>query len=332
MKGEFEWIKKLAEILPPASARVEVGIGDDTAVLKPISGKLLVTVDTLVEGVHFDFAFCTPQEVGKKALAVNLSDIAAMGGTPRAALVSLGVSKTTSINECQLIYEGLSEEAKKYGVDIVGGNISQSPERLFLSITLLGEAEGAVIKRRGAKPGDLIFVTGTLGESAAGLALLRKSGRKAISNFPNLTSRYLKPEARCEWGQGLAQFQGITSLIDISDGLSSELWHLSEASKSAFFIKEAALIASDELSLVSKLTETPVLQYQLDGGGDYELLGTCSPERFDSLRTLAKKVQVPLSEIGKVEEGEGVFLISKNGSRQSIFPSGWNHLPTNKPK
>lgn len=326
MNGEFELIKKLSKILPPVSLRVETGIGDDTAVLKPLSKPLLYTVDTLVEGIHFDFSFCTPHEVGKKALAVNLSDIAAMGGTPRSAIVALGISKKTTDSQCEELYEGLAEEAKKFEVDIVGGNISQSPERFFISISLLGEAEGTVLRRKGAKPGDLIFVTGFLGEAAAGLDLLKEIGRNAIVDFPSLAGRYLQPEARCGLGQAMGKFKGITSLIDISDGLSSELWHLSEASRAAFTINEEALAPSSELTRSCQLTSRSALHYQLNGGGDYELLGTCSSGSLETLQSLAKKYQVPLVEIGTVSEGNGVFFVSLAGVQQPLSSGGWNHL------
>jgi len=326
MTGEFELIKKLSRILPPVSKRIETGIGDDTAVLKPVLGRILFTVDTLVEGIHFDFSFCTPKEVGEKALAVNVSDIVAMGGTPRAAVVALGISGQTTEEQCKEIYRGLTEAAKKYQVDVVGGNISQSPERFFISISLLGESEGAVLGRHGAKPGDLVFVTGFVGEASAGLALLKKEGRKVISEFPGLTERYLKPDVHCELGRELAQSKGVTSLIDISDGLSSELCHLSEASRVSIAVREEALISSSELERASQMTEKPLLEYQLAGGDDYELLGTCSPEGFEKLKKLAGRLHVPISEIGKVEEGEGAFFLPKTGPKRGIQPLGWNHF------
>lgn len=327
MNQEFQLIDRLSKKLPTVSNRVVLGVGDDAAVLKPPTGKLLLTVDALVEGIHFDFKFCEPSEVGRKALAVNESDIVAMGGKASAALVSLGVSNHVPESVLEQIYEGMADYAREQSIDVVGGNITLSPERLMLSVSLLGECLGEPITRSGACPGDIVFLSGPVGESAAGLALLKKKGRAVRSIFPNLTAHYLTPKARTDLVEILVRGNRVSSLIDISDGLSSELWHLAQASNVGFLINEANLPVSTELKKASVETGHSIRNWQLSGGEDYELLGTCPAQNWDSLQKDAKKSGGCLVQIGNVlPASQGVKLRETNGNEIPITPTGWNHL------
>lgn len=327
MNREFQLIHRLTKKLPLSSKKVFLGIGDDAAVLEPLSSKTLLTVDTLVEGIHFDFNFCEPEEVGRKALAVNASDLVAMGGTPTAALVSLGVSKTCSENTLERVYEGIAAYAKKHSIDVVGGNITLNPERIFISVTLLGECVKLPLTRAGARLGDVVFLSGPVGEAAAGLTLLKSEGRKTISRFPALTAHYLTPKARLDLVDVLNSDRKVSSLIDISDGLSSELWHLLEASKVGFLINEDKIPVSMELKQAAIETKQNLRDWQWSGGEDYELLGTIAASDWPSLKQKAKDRGLVLTEIGKVVSfEEGVKLQEPSGLKIEIKATGWNHL------
>jgi thiamine-monophosphate kinase len=327
MNREFELIDRLCRKLPAPSKKVFLGIGDDAAVLESISGKVLLTVDALVEGIHFDFSFCEPKEVGKKALAVNLSDIVAMGGKPLAALISIGVSERISEDVLEEIYEGVAEAARFHSIDVVGGNVTLSPERLMLNVTLLGESPKTPLTRRGAREGDIIFISGPVGEAAAGLYLLKKEGRKVLTRFPRLTSHYLTPQARVDLVELLTEENRVHSLIDISDGLSSELWHLAKASHIGFLIEEEKIPLSEELKQASEETKQSLRDWQLSGGEDYELVGTCSPSNWLVLKGEAQRRGLSLFQIGTVVSfSRGVRLKDSEGVEMPISPSGWNHL------
>lgn len=329
MISEFELIAKLAKTLPRPSSRVLLGIGDDAAVVRLKNSKSLLTVDSLVEGIHFDFAFCKPEEVGHKALAVNLSDIAAMGGKPLAAVVSLGVSSIVGLETLEKVYKGISQLAKNVSIDVVGGNITSSPERLFISITVVGESAGKILTRSGAQSGDVIFVTGELGEAAAGLSLLKKQGRKAVTQYRKLTDKYLKPRPRLECGEIFAGRPAVHSLIDISDGLSSELWHLAKASSAKLTINEERLPYGKQLEAAAKKFKINRLDWLLSGGEDYELLGTCSRKDWPKIQQKIGKKGISIHQIGTVSAGKpSVYLREISGAEIPIRSTGWNHLRT----
>lgn len=329
MMGEFELIEKLVKKLPPTSPEVELGIGDDAAVLKSFKGNLLLTIDSLVENVHFDFSFCDPFEVGHKALAVNLSDIAAMGGRPRAALIALTIPISLESKILEDIYRGISQLAQKYGVDVVGGNTSRSLQGLSITLAVVGEGEDRVLTRAKAKEGDIVFISGCLGQAAAGLSLLKAQGAQARKSYPNLCDRYLKPEPRLSLGETLATIPGVHSLIDISDGLSSELWHLSKASSSQFLIKENQLPVSADLKRAADELGIPFRSWVLAGGEDYELLGTCSPETAREVIETGTQLGIPITLIGEVDAGSPQVLIDTGKSQTEILAAkGWDHFKT----
>ncbi len=240
--GEFGLIDLIHKRVISKDKRVVVNLGDDGAVIKPYSGRLLIlTTDTLVEGIHFDLNYCSFEEVGWKAMVANLSDIAAMGGLPRYALVTVGLPKSIQIEDVLSIYKGASRIGREHDCKIIGGDTILVPDNLFVSIALLGEVEKKfLLTRSGAKRGDLICVTGKLGEAQAGLEFLKKYGRQKLS----WVRKHLRPSPRIREARILVSNLKINSMIDISDGLSSELFHLSETNKLGVIIYENKITTS----------------------------------------------------------------------------------------
>ncbi|MFM8315015.1 MAG: thiamine-phosphate kinase [Deltaproteobacteria bacterium] len=323
--GEFELIEKLKKILPRPSKKVWVGIGDDTLVAVPPKERLLWTVDCLVENIHFDFAYMNPEDVGWKSLAVNLSDIAAMGGKSLYALVSLGIPSRVPEKKILKIYQGIRECAEWAKVDVVGGNISRTTHDFFIDITVVGETAKPIL-RRGAKPGECVAVTGFPGLSASGLQAFKKWGRKAIQKFPVSTQHHARPKPRLEWAQTLGTM-GVSSLIDISDGLSSELNHLSENSRIGIEIEEKLLPIHPEVTSLADPLKLNPLEVVLNGGEEYELLMTFPYSKFGVISAKAQAHSIPLTMIGyTVESHRNVSLRTRSGKLKSLKAKGWTHF------
>jgi thiamine-monophosphate kinase len=311
--GEFGLIKKLKKQCSGNMKDVSVGIGDDAAAVRIKKDTAIVTSDMLIEGVHFDLAFTTFFQLGYKFLAVNLSDIFAMGGKPEYFLVSLGIPghfKTSYIEE---LYEGLMKLSKKHAISIVGGDTCRSKSGLVLSGTLIGTA-GKIIKRSGAKAGDGIYVTGTLGDSAMGLQLLKKRNRKMnkfsfTSPSSMLTKKHLMPEPK-----PLKNTSGVTSMLDISDGLLIDLNHICEESNVGAVIYKDKIPVSRELAETAKKAGLDPLRFSLKGGEDYELLFTAPP----NYKTAAYKI----GEITKKDR----LIIDKNGRETRFKAEGYEHF------
>ncbi len=298
-----------------------MGIGDDTAVLAPPKDNLLTTVDMQVEGVHFDLAYCEFEDVGHKALAVNLSDVAAMGGTPLYALVSLGVRDGLPDGWERKLYQGIGALAKHHGVDIVGVNISRAKE-FVIDIAVIGEATKPVL-RSGAKIGQQIGVTGPLGNSAAGLAWLRSGG--AGLKFPVATQKHLRPRPLIEAGRTLIKNGAVSALIDISDGLSSECHHLAAASKVELSLVEKDIPVATEAKSIARELQLSADEWALHGGEEYELLFTFDPERGRQVSEVLSAVGCALYVVGTVKKGRGV-TITKEGGTEPLAARGWDHL------
>lgn len=315
LSDEFSLIRKISEKVGHPHGKVKIGIGDDTAVILPPRGKIVTTVDCLVENVHFSLKYFSPEDVGYKALAVNLSDIAAMGGKPLYALVSLGVRDGLDDKFILQFYDGLLELAKKFGVQVVGGNITRSRD-FFADVTVIGEANEPIL-RSGALVGDLIGVTGPLGQASLGLqAMLQKAPKE---KYKKLIKRQQRPMPRIDAAKVFANSPYVHSLIDVSDGLSSELWHLAKASEVALEIDARRLEVTDEVKAYCKRYKLNPEDFIWNGGEDYELVVTFDPKAEKSLK---KYVRV----IGRVAGvGASVYKTSK-GRRESVIPSGWNHL------
>jgi thiamine-monophosphate kinase len=279
--GEFELIDALASHLDPATEGL--GIGDDAAAWPPTPGALVVaTTDMLVEGVHFRLDWTSPRDLGWKALAVNLSDLAAMGATPGRALVSVALvpGQAALVEE---MYEGLSELARLTGTRIVGGDTVRSSGPLVVNVALIGEAEpGRLLRRNGAVPGDLLVLTGTVGASAAGLALLLEGDpdRLALPHAARVLAAHHRPQPRLAAGQALARL-GLRCAIDVSDGVASEARHLARASGVAIRLDVDRLpLDSAALSLLGR---AKALELAVSGGEDYELLFTAPADRLGEL-------------------------------------------------
>jgi thiamine-monophosphate kinase len=302
--GEFGLIRHLTEGITPLNPSTHYGIGDDAAVLTPSAGKqLLVTTDLLMEGVHFDLVYVPLKHLGYKAAVVNFSDIYAMNGFPKQLTVSLALSARFSVEDMEELYAGIRLACEDYGVDIVGGDTSSSLTGLTISMTCLGEADtDKVVYRNGAHETDLICVSGDLGAAYMGLQLLErekvalKGNNEVQPDFAGkeyLLERQLKPQARRDIIQALAE-AGIqpTAMIDISDGLSSELLHICTRSQVGCRIYEEQIPIDYETAVMAEELNMNLSTCALNGGEDYELLFT-----------------VPLADKERIEEMEGVKLI-----------------------
>ncbi len=332
--GEFGLISRFQSRLKFRSSQVIQGIGDDCAVLSLNNGNYQVlTTDALVENVHFNLKTHTPEQLGWKTLAVNISDIAAMGGQPKFAVISIGIPKSFSVEFLDRFYKGLNQASQKYKVALVGGDTVASPKHLFINLALLGETiKKKVFTRSGARPGDKIFVTGTLGDSALGLRILETPGKKwkgpeALGK--KLTQRHLKPEPRVAEAAWLAKSKyKVTSMVDISDGLTQDLGHILKASRAGAELWESAIPISKALAKYSLINGLPALDWALGGGEDYELLFTLRSRGVTNLDTESiTKVDQPVTQIGVITARKGVRLISKTG-RSTVLrrPMGFNHF------
>jgi thiamine-monophosphate kinase len=317
---------------------VRVGIGDDAAVVGVRPGmELVLTCDTMVEGVHFKAETMKPEDVGYKALASNVSDMAAMGAMPRYALVSISVPMQVSEGWLTLVYRGIYECADEYGVAIVGGDTTSSLSGFVISITLIGEAEaGRALLRSSAEQGDLVFVTGELGGSAAGLHWLLQHGIDAsrIGESAALTAEveelihcHQRPVPEVELGRLLLKSGARIALNDVSDGLASEAWELAEASGVSLVLYEDKLPAAKALLHYAAEVGRNPLDWILYGGEDYRLVGTISRDRAEELSQLFAANGRALYVIGEVASGlPGVRLLSKNGGSTDIDKRGYNHF------
>ena len=328
--GEFGLIKHLTKDLKTHHSSTQKGIGDDAAVLNFDSKRTLVTTDLLLEGIHFNLEYVPLKHLGYKAAVVNFSDIYAMNGQPTQITVSLGVSKRFSVEDLEELYGGIRLACERYGVDIVGGDTSASMTGLTISITCLGTVyESDIVYRNGAKEHDLICVTGNLGTAYMGLQLLERerqvmeANENATPEFEGreyLLERQLKPEARKDIIQKLHE-AGIkpTAMIDVSDGLSSELMHICTQSNVGCAIYEDKLPIDYQAAALAEEMNLNIVTCALNGGEDYELLFTCSIDDYEKL--------IPLEDvylIGHITKAEhGINLIGRNGEEIALKAQGW---------
>jgi len=379
--GEFGLIKQIKDTftppIPPLTkggreGGVVVGIGDDCAAIKPRKGFLLIaTTDALIEGIHFKLDYIKPYQLGIKSININLSDIAAMGGIPLYALLSIAAPPNFSVKFINEFLRGVKEGAQKYKVSVIGGNVSSSPPPLlppqvgeekgggfFINITILGEVEKKyMLLRKGAKAGDKIFVTGYLGDSTAGLKILKRSHLSAVAQAgkseacpersrrvrsqreKKLVERHLVPIPRLAEGRFLAVKKLATSMIDISDGLASDIRRICEKSnvsaniftKNIPISKELKDFTSSQLKTrgthpadgSSKLITS--LDFAIYGGEDYELLFTVKPEKVGKLKSLWEDIKIPITMIGEITK-RGVNLVNTDGKAIPLTKEGYNHF------
>jgi len=327
--GEFGFIEKIRESLKTKNPSVISGVGDDAAIFKPTAGhELVFTTDMLVEGRHFDFKFITPWQLGAKTMAVNISDCAAMGAKPTVAVVSIGLPKDYPMAHVEAFYEGMKSWGESYGAQIVGGDTVGS-DVFVVNVALIGEVEsGRALRRSGAKAGDALFVTGTLGDSAAGLHALQHPSEKTKEVVPLLIKRHLTPTPRFTVGRALSTKRLATSAIDISDGLSSEIHHLCDESKVGAEIHEEALPLSPSLLAYCEVEELNPLDFVLNGGEDYELLFTVPLTHISQVvQKVPGETGTALKSIGRmVPAAKGITLITRKGERLSLKAKGFDHF------
>jgi thiamine-monophosphate kinase len=316
LSSEFELIARLSAGIH-LSRRTILGVGDDCAIVARPRGQLLFTIDSMVEGVHFDLRWGSPQALGARALAVNLSDIAAMGGRPTACVVNLGVREGITSRTLERIYSGLREAARKASTDIVGGNITRARE-LSITIALLGEAGRGVMRRDAARPGDEIFVTGTLGDAALGWRILagKLKAKKNRAATKYLVERFMSPHARLYAGQRLAMLRPTPAAIDVSDGLMQDVGHILERSGVGAEIDASRI----PVSAAYRALMGDDLQHALTGGEDYELIFCV--ERGHSESELSRRMRVGVRRIGRIVRGRRLNVI---GASAPIV-AGWDHL------
>ncbi|RMG89987.1 MAG: thiamine-phosphate kinase [Candidatus Dadabacteria bacterium] len=314
--GEFGLLDRLG-LLSAGSAG---GPGDDTAVLPVGDGVLLFTADALVEGVHFRRDWGRPEDLGWKTLAVNASDVAAMGGTPWAFTLTLSAPPDLPVSWIEAFYRGLREAARAFGCFLAGGDTTAARD-LTLSLALLGRTRSPIL-RSGARPGDDLYVSGFPGESAAGLALLQ-AGREA--RFPHLVRRHLRPEPRLALGAALAGSGAASALIDVSDGLLQDLGHLARASGAGAEVWAERVPVSADLGRAAEGLGADPRGWVFGGGEDYELLFSAPPGRRGAVETLARAAATPVWRIGRFTPEPGVRVLA-HGAPWAPRRAGHDHF------
>jgi len=325
--GEFGLIELIARQSACDRSDVERAIGDDAAVFTG-SGqdRFLVTVDVLNESVHFSLDTTSPYLLGRKSLAVNLSDIAAMGGIPLYFFVGLSLPKHLPLDCVRALYRGMQAQARRFNVVLLGGDTVAASGGLSISITLIGRAHpDRILYRRGAQPGDLIFVSGTLGDSALGLALLQKGQR--ASSRQHLIRRHLDPEPRVALGKALAEAKLATSMIDVSDGVAADLGHILSESKVGAELYCEQLPFSRAYRRQCPQLCSDIYAPALGGGEDYELLFTVASKRRKAVEACAQKLGVDVSCIGHINDNaENLCIINADGSEYTPAKKGHCHF------
>ncbi|HEX6207878.1 MAG TPA: thiamine-phosphate kinase [Actinomycetota bacterium] len=330
MATEDELVRAIKKLLSGEEPGVVVPIGDDAAVVEPGGHHLVVTVDTLVERVHFDPDVAQPDDLGYKAVVVNVSDVAAMGGSPRYAVVSLAVPPDTRPAWVIELYGGMRAAAEDYGLALVGGDTVRA-DQCVLTVTVLGTvAEGRAVTRSGARPGDRIVVTGSLGAAAGGLRLVQgREGatRRAVMTGPGreLVAALDRPVARVGEGEALAQ-AGATSMIDVSDGLALDLSRVCEASGVGARVRLPAVPVAEALKELAEEIGVDPLDLALHGGEDYELVATLPAAAVEDARArLLDRYGTPLTDIGEIIE-TGLLAVGEDGRERPLEAKGWDHF------
>ncbi|MBU2535238.1 MAG: thiamine-phosphate kinase [Chloroflexota bacterium] len=328
--GEFGLIDLLAEMISAsqnknaaAYRKLLVGIGDDAAAWKGDSSTQLATTDSLFQDVHFRLSTTPWYELGWKALAVNLSDIAAMGGLPQYALVSLALPPDTEVDDVKAMYQGMIELAQRFEVALIGGDTCRAP-LVSITVTVLGSAkdkDGRMLTRSAARPGEKIAVTGALGAAAAGMEMLDKKMQFDAESSRQLRQAFLQPEPRVAEGQQLVEL-GVKAAIDISDGLISDLKHVCEASRVGARVEMERIPIAPAVSAHFK---DRALALAAAGGEDYELLFTASEEKIAKVRTV---LSCPVTTIGEIvaEETGNVVIVDAHDAPVDLEKSGWEHF------
>ena len=338
--GEFGLIKHITEQFSVENTTTALGVGDDAAVVAPHGGQAVISTDMFTEGVHFNLGYAPLKHLGYKAIVAGISDIAAMNAVPSQVLVSLAVSNRFPVEAVEELYQGIALACKRYKVDLIGGDTTSSQAGLVINITAIGvEKEDNIVKRSGAKPNDLLVVTGDLGGAYMGLQILEREHSVYLQNpdmqpemegYDYILERQLKPEARTDI-RGILTELGVkpTSMIDISDGLASEVLHLSDQSKVGFRVYEEKIpMDGQTISTAEEFNLNPVMT-ALSGGEDYELLFTIAQEDYDKIKN-----HPDFTIIGHaVEQEQGNHLVLRGSNELvALTAQGWDAFLKNKQK
>jgi len=327
--GEFAFIRSVQEGCHFSPKKLIKGIGDDCAVIGPYEDRVfLISTDLLVENIHFIPGKIQPEHLGEKAVAVNLSDIAAMGGTPLHLFMSLAIPPTTEVVFLHSLYRGIKAMCRRHGTNILGGDTSASPNGLMINITVMGEAQGdEVLFRQGAREGDKIYVTGTLGDSAAGLKLIKGELSAPPAVAFALKEAHNRPVPQLEAGRIIAQSRWASAMIDVSDGLLSDLGHICEASGVGGLLFKSNVPLSENLKAMAGAGNFDPYELAMKGGEDYQLLVTVPGEntgQFEKMFQGGSPCRVYC--LGEITEGKGIQIVRHDGVRETIKISGFNHF------
>jgi len=310
--GEFGLIDKISK--KSINKDVIVDIGDDAAVYKTEKGLQVITTDSLIEGDHFSKEYFTPCQIGKKAIEINVSDIAAMGAVPKHVLVSLAIPNDLDVKFVEELYEGMWGVCDKYNLDIIGGNMTHC-NIIVISISLIGEVKkNNLCLRCGAKPGDLIFVSGYLGNGRAGLRLFQEN----VDGFNNIRKKYLEPKSQFDFSKKIAPY--VNSMIDVSDGLASEINHICDESECGAIIYKDKIPINEDVRILAKKLKEDEYTYALFGGEDFQLVYTVSKERLSNIDGFL---------IGEITKNKKI-LLSNKGKYEEIINKGYDHFSNYK--
>ena len=328
--GEWKVIQRLRKRYSNPMSSIVVGMGDDAALVKiPAHQHILITTDLFVEGIDFHLKWSPFRQIGYKAMAANLSDIAAMGGIPRYALVTMALPPHTRMESVEMLYEGLMNLGKKYNVRLIGGDTSATRHGVMVGVVLIGEVKPRhAVTRSGAKPGDWIFVTGPIGNSRAGLEILKSSGRRKKTHHESkLVQQHLYPVPRIQEARLLATRRLATAMIDISDGLSSDLHHLCEASGVGARLHRDRIPVTEILTAYAKQKRRPPYLYALEGGEDFELLFTVRPSRMKELKRLQIQKRFQAFWLGEITTKQhGITVIDHHHREKPLVVRGYEHF------
>jgi thiamine-monophosphate kinase len=316
--GEFGFLSHWLARLPAGRGTV-VGPGQDCAVVRSGTRNVLLTVDVVVENVHFRRRWATPRQVGRKSLLVNASDIAAMGGRPRFCVASIGVPPRYAVRDLSQLEAGIVEAARACGITVVGGNLTRSAA-VFVSITLLGDAPHRLVTRRGARPGDRLYVTGALGDAALAVRCLRRLRPAALPR--GVLRRLLEPTPRLQAGRLLVESGIASAMIDVSDGLLQDLGHLCRASGVGAVVRAPAI----PVSLAHRRLCGANRQLALMGGEDYELLCAVPEGHVQRLDQRRRQLECPITCIGEITRTRGVRVVDARGTSLEIGARGYDHF------
>jgi len=323
---EFNLISRIKSGITISDKSILKGIGDDCAVIQESGRRLLVTTDAFSEGTHFKRKYFTPAQAGAKAAAVNISDICAMGGIPRYMFVTLGLPKKDSGAYAESLMSGMIKYAENYGVVLAGGDTIKS-DKVFISVTMIGEADNGFLLRSGARPGDRIFVTGCLGDAKAGFEILETKGNKKLKDYEVLpVKKFIAPQPKLAEGRLLLMSKCVSSCMDISDGIISDISRICEESRAGAEINAGLLPVSPSLKTAARMRKKQAADYALYGGEDYELLFTVPENKLKKFAGFMSDYGLTFFETGRITAKKGVRVIRGGRTVKESFSKAWKHF------